>query len=134
MSGMPISKSTAEISFSILVLGWQFGRRAHRIGVVVIFRCERAKSFHTAKEIVRPVGSLVDPDMVSETFPAEMRGQRFVGRRFMPCVHWNKNAVRNVGGCQSNRNNHALQGKSGERPTRPGALRRRIWISPQSCS
>lgn len=80
MSGMPISKPTAEISFSILVLGWQFGRRAHRIGVIVIFGCERARCFHAAKEIVRPVGSLVDPDMVSETFPAKVRGQRFVGR------------------------------------------------------
>ena len=80
MSGMPISKSTAEISVSILVLGRQFGRRAHRFGVVVIFRCERARSFHAAKEIVRPVGSLLDPDMVAETFPAEVRGHRFLGR------------------------------------------------------
>jgi len=77
VSGMPISKSTAEISFSILMLGRQFGRRTDRTGVAVPFRSERARFFHAAKEIVRPVGSLVNPDMVSETFPAEVRGQRF---------------------------------------------------------
>ena len=73
MSGTPISKPTAEISFGILMLGWQFGRRTGRTRVVVIFRCWCARFFHATKEIVRPVGSLVNPDMVSGTFPAEVR-------------------------------------------------------------
>ena len=73
MSGTPISKLTAEISFGILMLGGQFGRRTGRTCVVVIFRCGCARFFHAAKEIVRPVGSLVKPDMVSGTFPAEVR-------------------------------------------------------------
>jgi hypothetical protein len=92
VSGMPISEWTAEISFGILMLGWEFGR-TDRTGVVVIFRSERARFFHAAKEIVRPVGSLVNPDMVSETFPAEVKASgpvglvmpdRSIGTR-MPC-------------------------------------------------
>lgn len=92
MSGMPISKLTAEISFSILMLGWQFGRRTDRTCVVAIFRGERVRFFHAAKESVRSDGSLGNLDMVSETFPAEVRPavpglvmpDRSIGTR-MPC-------------------------------------------------
>ena len=73
VSGTPISKPTAEISFSILMLGWQVRRRTDRTRLVAIFRCECAGFFHAAKEIARPVGSLVNADMVSGTFPAEAR-------------------------------------------------------------
>ncbi|UVK54335.1 hypothetical protein DBIPINDM_000721 [Mesorhizobium sp. AR02] len=123
---MPISKSTAEIAFSIPMLGWKFGRRADRTGVVVIFRSERARFFHAAKEIVRPVGSLVNPDMVSETFPAEVgpavplgpvMPERSTGTRMPRGTLVDVKVTGTI---------HALQGKSRERRTPPGALRRRI--------